>query len=205
MLGHSRRRGHNRSRVMAADIVKPAQLTIRSTNHDERFACQLEGEKLPRARNLIDSPNRDPVVGEHLLALQPPDPLIDIPGGGNGVGVLERCFFVIKRQQIGEGIVHSATSPARAARARLIDFCPRRYTALPESSNTSVMAMILNSVIPGFLSSSAGNADRTMAAVVEKNPTQASGMATRLPPGKRSAPGGYGTDCSLIMAAKTNR
>src|ERR1700744_827118 len=205
MLGHSRRRGHNRSRMMAADIVKPAQLSIRSTNHDERFACQLEGEKLPRARNLIDSPNRDPVVGEYLLALELPDALVGIPGSRNSVGVLEGRFLVIQRQQIGEGIVHSATSPARAARARLIDFCPRRYTAMPETSNTSVMAMILNSVIPGFRSSSAGNADRIMAAVVEKIPTHANGMATRLPPGRRSAPGGYGTDCSLIMAANTNR
>src|SRR5271156_2430163 len=62
VLGHSRWRGHNRGRVVAADIVKPTQLVIRSANHDERFACQLEGKKLPRACDLIDSPNRDPVV-----------------------------------------------------------------------------------------------------------------------------------------------
>src|SRR3984885_4665097 len=188
---------------MTANIVEGAQPPISSANHNERLTSQLKGEKLPRTGGLIHAPDGDPVVAEYLLALQARDTVIDIPGCRKGVSVLKRRLLIVKRQHVGERITHRTTSPVRAA--RLIERCPRKYTAMPASSTTSVMATILNRATPGLYSCSPGNAERMMAAVVEKKPMQARGIATRFPPGRRSAPAGAGRDCSRIIAAKTNK
>src|SRR5580698_3010622 len=182
MLSNSGWRRRNGSRVMAANVIESPQLLISPANHDERLTCQVKGEKLPGIGRLICASHSDPIGAEYLLAFQACDTLIDIPGCRKSVSVLKRRLLIVERQHVGKGIAHSATSPARAA--RLIERCPRRYTAMPASSTTKVMAIILNSATPGLYSCSPGNAERMMAAVVEKKPTQAKGIATRFPPGR---------------------
>ena len=196
----ARRRGHG-SRMVAANIVKGAELAIRPADHDERLTRQIEGEELAGSGGLIGAPHRNPVAGENLLALQASDALINVPCSRNGVRLFERRLLIVEGQDIGERVVHSASLSRRAAMER----CPRRYTAKPASSSTAVMTTILRKAVTGLGSSSAGNREKMMAAVVEKNPMQASGMATRLPPGRRSAPGGAGRDCRRIIAAKRKR
>src|ERR1700722_8401782 len=197
MLRDSARRRRHGGSMVPANIVEGTKLAIRAANHDQRLTRKIDREELAGSRSLIDAPHRNPVAGKNLLALQASDALINVPGRWNGVRLFERRLLLVEAQDISKRVVHSASLSCRAA----IERCPRRYTANPASKSTAVMTTIFTKAVTGLGSSSAGNRERMMAPVVDKNPMQASGMATRLPPGSRIAPDGAGRACSRIIAA----
>src|ERR1700733_8788739 len=194
MLRNPARRRHDRRGMMAANVIERAQFPISPANNNERLAGQIKSKELPCIDDLVRVSYRNPIVAEHLFALQASNPLINIPCSRDGGSVFQRRLLIVKRQHVSERLVHNAISSLRAE-ARRIERCPCQYTATPEARSTRVIAKILNSARAGFGSSSAGNMERMIAANVEKNPMQASGMATRLPPGSRRAPDGEGRDC----------
>src|SRR5664279_3133477 len=90
--------GDDRRRMMAADVVESAKLAIGGADDDERFASELGGYKLSRTLQLIDAGDHLPSPAEDILLLELCDPLIDIPRGGNGVGLCERTLIVVGKQ-----------------------------------------------------------------------------------------------------------
>ncbi len=117
----ARRRGHGSSMV-PANIVEGAKLAIRTTDHDERLTRQIKGEELACSGSLIGAPHRNPVAGKNLLAFQASDALINVPCSRDGVRLFERRLLIVEAQDIGKGVVHSASLSRRAA----IERCPRR-------------------------------------------------------------------------------
>jgi hypothetical protein len=107
MLGYSARRGSHGGSMMAADIVKSPQLVVRSPDYDERLAIQIKSEELARSGRLIGSSDGNPVAAKNLFVLDARDALVNIPGGRDGVSLLERGALVVKCQKVGEGQIHS--------------------------------------------------------------------------------------------------
>src|ERR1700749_5047190 len=127
MLSDPARRRHDRRRMMAADIVKRAQLLIGPANDNQRLPSQVKSKKLSCSNNLVHASNRDPVAAEYLFTLQAADPLIHIPRSRNRRSILKRRRLIVERQHVSERRVHNAISSLRAV-ARTIDRCPRQYT-----------------------------------------------------------------------------
>ena len=78
---------HNRGRMMPADVVKPAQLSIASANDHNRFSDKTGSYKITRIFQLIGSRYQLPCLTEYVETLELGNTSVDIPRARNCQGV----------------------------------------------------------------------------------------------------------------------
>ena len=98
--GLSARLRYYGSRVVAANIVKAPQDAIVTTNHDDRFSRDAGSNKLAGLLNLLDATDHLPRLAEHSSGFKLSDPRIHVPRCWDGVGVSQRGFSVVKRENV---------------------------------------------------------------------------------------------------------
>jgi hypothetical protein len=104
---------HDRRSVVPTHIEESAQFAIVPADYYQWFACQLCCEKRAGPCHLVHAPDRNPISPKDLFALQAFDALIQIPGCGNGISLLERSVRSIQIQQLGDRHVSSFSFHAR--------------------------------------------------------------------------------------------
>src|SRR5580700_5134457 len=76
--------GHDRSGVVAANIVESAQSAVVSANHDNRLTGDGGGDELTGRFHLLGARDELPGLAEHAHAFEIGDARIDVPGCRNG-------------------------------------------------------------------------------------------------------------------------
>ena len=98
------------SGVMAAYVVKGAQLAVGSAHGKNRLACKFSREEVAGICDLIDAAYDLPVAAKDLLLLQALDCRFEIPGRWDGMRLCEWGGVIVERQQGFEIGIHPRVS-----------------------------------------------------------------------------------------------
>ena len=112
------RLGHDRGRVVAADVEKSTKHAIASSNDDDRLAArQLAGEVVACVSQLIDAPRKLPRGREDGAALQVHHTRIEVPRRRDCGRLRQRRLRLVSVDNLVERLVRQAQ--AAFARSRL--------------------------------------------------------------------------------------
>lgn len=93
--------------VMAADVVEGAELAVIAADDEQRFVVDVDGEVLTGIFQLIVAANDLPVGGEDGVAFELADTRVEIPGRGDGGGLLEGIGGIVKIEDVADAaLVH---------------------------------------------------------------------------------------------------
>ena len=81
--------GHNRRRMMLADVEEGAQAAIVSANDYDRLASYLGRQVLSGLGHLLDAPDNLPISTEDRPSFVVGEGFIEVPRRGDGRSVIE--------------------------------------------------------------------------------------------------------------------
>lgn len=94
---------HDGSGMVAADIVETAQNSVISANYNNGFTGYAGADKLSGPIQLIGARNELPRLAEYSEALELRNARIDVPRGGNGRSLRQRCPVVVTGEDLVDG------------------------------------------------------------------------------------------------------
>ncbi len=100
---------HDSCGVMPADVIERSQLAVTAADNDQRLSRELGGNEVARRADLICARDSLPRPSKDFLPFEFSQTLVNVPGGGNGVSVIQRRSIVVRREDVGQG-VHRACS-----------------------------------------------------------------------------------------------
>ncbi len=91
---------------MAADVEEGPESVVVSTDYDDGFAGDVGGEELAGGADLVEAAEDLPGAGEDAGTLEGFDLWVAVPGGGDGVGAVERIGGIVEGEEVVDGGWH---------------------------------------------------------------------------------------------------
>jgi hypothetical protein len=81
-------------------------LVVVAADDDDGFAGDVGGEEVALGADLIEAADGLPGAGEDGLFFEGFDLWVAVPGGGDGVGVIERGARIVEGEEVVDGLRH---------------------------------------------------------------------------------------------------